>query len=100
MSVDRLDSIRFRICTWVSTWEMAFTHPVLGNGIGSFRILYPGYRRPQIFYIEGKHNTETDHAEDEYCEVLQDEGIVGFGILIWFIVTFSVQRWRTHRRTT
>jgi tetratricopeptide (TPR) repeat protein/O-antigen ligase len=86
----RVDSLRFRICTWVSTWEMAQMHPIWGNGIGSFRILYPAFRRPQIFHIEGKHNTETDHAEDEYWEVLQDEGLIGFGIFLWVILTFSL----------
>ena len=96
----RSDSLRFRICTWVSTWEMAQMHPVWGNGIGSFRILYPAFRRPQIFHIEGKHNTETDHAEDEYWEVLQDEGIIGFGIFIWVILTFSVMGVRALSRFT
>jgi len=85
----RMTSIRFRICTWVSTWEMTLMHPVWGNGIGSFRIIYPVVRRPQIFHIEGKHNTETDHSENEYWEVLQDEGVIGFGIFLWMIATFS-----------
>ena len=88
-SRQRVDSLRFRIVTWVSTWEMTQMHPVWGNGIGSFRILYPAFRRPQIFHIEGKHNTETDHSEDEYWEVLMDEGIIGFGIFLWMIATFS-----------
>ena len=85
----RMQSIRFRVATWMSTWEMALMHPVWGNGIGSFRIIYPAVRRPQIFHIEGKHNTETDHAENEYWEVLQDEGLIGFGIFLWMIATFS-----------
>jgi len=85
----RMTSIRFRVATWVSTWEMALMHPVWGNGIGSFRIIYPAVRRPQIFHIEGKHNTETDHSENEYWEVLQDEGVIGFGIFLWMIATFS-----------
>jgi tetratricopeptide (TPR) repeat protein len=85
----RVNSIRFRVATWVSTWEMALMHPVWGNGIGSFRIIYPAVRRPQIFHIEAKHNTETDHAENEYWEVLQDEGLIGFGIFLWMISTFS-----------
>ncbi len=88
-SQKRITSFRFRVATWVSTWEMALWHPVWGNGIGSFRILYPAVRRVQIFHIEGKHNTETDHAEDEYWEVLQDEGVLGFGIFLWMIATFS-----------
>jgi len=96
----RVESIRFRVCTWVSTWEMAQLHPLWGNGIGTFRILYPAFRRPQIFHIEAKHNTETDHAEDEYWEVLQDEGIIGFGIFIWVITTFSLLGVRALSRFT
>jgi tetratricopeptide (TPR) repeat protein len=86
----RSDSLRFRICTWTSTFEMGLMHPIVGNGVGSFRVLYPAFRRPQIFHIEGKHNTETDHAENEYWEVFQDEGLIGFGLFLWTILTFSV----------
>jgi len=85
----RVASIHFRLATWMSTWEMVLMHPVWGNGIGSFRIIYPAVRRPQIFHLEGKHNTETDHSENEYWEVLQDEGVIGFGIFLWMIATFS-----------
>lgn len=96
----RVNSIRFRVATWVSTWEMALMHPVIGNGIGSFRIIYPAVRRPQIFHIEAKHNTETDHAENEYWEVLQDEGLIGFGIFLWMIATFSALGLRSLGRFT
>jgi tetratricopeptide (TPR) repeat protein len=96
----RMQSIRFRVATWTSTWEMALMHPVWGNGIGSFRIIYPAVRRPQIFHIEGKHNTETDHSENEYWEVLQDEGLVGFGLFLWMIATFSALGLRALSRFT
>lgn len=85
----RVDSVRFRVFTWVSTWEMILKHPLIGTGLGTFKIVYPAYRRPEIFHIEGKHNTETDHPEDEYLEVWYDEGIIGFGIFLWLIATFS-----------
>lgn len=96
----RVDSIRFRLVTWTSNWEMTQLHPIWGNGIGIFRVLYPAYRRPQIFHIEGKHNTETDHAENEYWEVLMDEGIIGFGIFIWMIYSFSMMGVRALKRFT
>lgn len=99
-SRQRADSVRFRIATWVSTWEMGLMHPVWGNGVGSFRVLYPAFRRPQIFHIEGKHNTETDHAENEYWEVFMDEGLIGIGIFLWMIATFSVLGIRGLRRFT
>ncbi|MDE2237170.1 MAG: tetratricopeptide repeat protein, partial [Elusimicrobia bacterium] len=81
----RIVSVNFRLFTWEATWEMIMTHPLIGTGIGSFPPIYPAFRRPPIFHIEGKHNTETDHAEDEYLEELFDNGILGFGVFLWLI---------------
>lgn len=81
----RVVSINFRLFTWEATWEMIRTQPFTGTGIGSFPPIYPAFRRPPIFHIEGKHNTETDHAENEYLEQFFDNGILGFGIFIWLI---------------
>ncbi|MFC1521464.1 O-antigen ligase family protein [Elusimicrobiota bacterium] len=91
-------SIPFRIYTWLSTYEMIREHPILGTGIGSFKVIYSAYRRPPIFHIEGKHNTETDHAENEHIEVMFDEGIVGFGIYVWFIFTVVFLSVKAFRR--
>lgn len=85
----RTDSAKFRIYTWLSCWEMINTSPILGTGIGTFYVTYPAWRRPQIFYIEGKHNTESDHPENEYLEVWYDEGIVGFGIFLFIIIMMT-----------
>jgi len=79
-------SIPFRVATWLSTWEMINTHPMIGTGVGVFKVIYPTYRRPVIFHIEGKHNTETDHAENEHLEQIMDNGIIGAGLFYWIIV--------------
>ena len=79
-------SINFRVATWLSTWEMVETHPLIGIGVGSFKVIYPAFRRPIIFHIEGKHNTETDHAEEEHLEQWMDNGLIGFGIYLWLII--------------
>ncbi|MDR0485419.1 MAG: O-antigen ligase family protein [Elusimicrobiota bacterium] len=81
-SVQRMDSLSFRIITWLATWDMINSHPIIGTGIGTFYVTYPAFRRPQIFYIEGKHNNESDHPENEYLEVWFDEGTVGFAIFL------------------
>ncbi len=94
----RVDSVRFRIFTWLSTWEMILKRPIQGNGIGTFYVTYPLYRRPHIFHIEGKHNTETDHPENEYSEIWYDEGLIGFGIFLWLIFTYLVFGFRALRR--
>jgi len=79
-------SYSFRINTWLSTWEMIETHPLAGVGVGSFKVVYPAFRRPEIFHIEGKHNTETDHAENEHIEQWMDNGLIGFGLYLWMII--------------
>ena len=87
----RSDSSSFRIFTWLSCWEMINTHPIIGTGIGTFYLTYPSYRRPQIFFIEGKHNegkhnTESVHPENEYLEVFYDEGIIGISIFLLLLL--------------
>ena len=82
-----VNTARFRIFTWMGAMEMWKKHPVRGTGIGSFKVVYPLYRPPEIFDIEGKHNTETDHAHNEYLEIAYDEGVIGLGIFLWFLVT-------------
>lgn len=91
----RIVSVNFRLFTWEATWEMIMTQPWIGTGIGSFPPIYPAFRRPAIFHIEGKHNTETDHSEDEYLEELFDNGILGFGIFIWLIFSTLVVGFRS-----
>lgn len=91
----RVVSINFRLFTWEATWEMIRTQPWTGTGIGSFPPIYPAFRRPPIFHIEGKHNTETDHAENEYLEQFFDNGILGFGIFIWLVFSTLVVGFRS-----
>ncbi|OGR92476.1 MAG: hypothetical protein A2V88_01050 [Elusimicrobia bacterium RBG_16_66_12] len=91
----RIVSINFRLFTWEATWELIRTQPLIGSGVGSFPPLYPAFRRPPIFHIEGKHNTETDHAEDEYLEQLLDNGIIGFGIFLWLVISTLVIGFRS-----
>ena len=86
-SLQRKDSLRFRLLTWRSTINMIKLNPVTGNGLGTFRLLYPAYRDPEIFRIEGKHQTETQHPENEYLEIINDQGLIGIGLYIWLLYT-------------
>ncbi|MFH1415932.1 MAG: tetratricopeptide repeat protein [Elusimicrobiota bacterium] len=91
----RVNSIRFRLFTWGATLKMIsepiYVSPLksvfLGHGIETFKLVYPSYRRPEIFVIEDKHNTETDHAHNEFLEILYDEGFLGLGIFLWLLAS-------------
>ena len=85
-SAKRFQSVSFRSYTWLSAFEMVKGSPILGTGPGSFKIVYPAYRRPQIFYIEKAHNNETQHAENEYLEQAATGGLVGLALFLWLFV--------------
>ncbi len=81
----RFQSVSFRAYTWAATFAMVQDSPVMGTGVGSFKTIYPAYRKPQIFYIEKMHNNETQHAENEYLEQWATAGTVGLAIFLWLL---------------
>ena len=90
----RFQSVSFRAYTWSSTFAMVQDSPVIGTGLGSFKTIYPAYRKPQIFYIEKMHNNETQHAENEYLEQWATAGTVGLAVFLWllFFVLYAAGR--------
>ena len=90
----RFQSVSFRAYTWLSAFEMVQDSPIKGTGLGSFKVVYPAYRRPQIFYLENAHNTETQHAENEYLEQWATGGTIGFAIFLWLLVFLAALTWK------
>lgn len=93
-ALKRVDSVGFRVHTWASAFSMVQDSPVLGTGVGSFKTIYPAYRKPQIFFIENAHNTETQHAENESLELWATAGSVGLILFLWmlFFVFFAAHK--------
>lgn len=87
----RFESFSFRLSTWRATFDMIKASPLMGTGIGSFEIVYPAYKRPEIFYIEKEHNIASQHAENFYLEQLSCLGILGFGLFLWVLWYISKQ---------
>jgi O-antigen ligase len=58
---------------------MFLARPVTGWGLGVFPQVYPVYRTK----YDGKFMNQ---AHNDYLELLLDTGLVGFGIMIWFVV--------------
>jgi O-antigen ligase len=66
-----------RIQFWQDAWKMqkdsSLIGWILGNGIGSFRVLFPKYSVPQYSHFIFPHNF--------FLEVLYENGIVGFVLI-------------------
>jgi O-antigen ligase len=61
-------------------FQMFRQKPVLGWGLGTFPVVYPQFRS---FYT----NFFVNEAHNDYLQLLCETGVLGFGIMLWFVVT-------------
>jgi len=59
--------------------RMFMQKPVLGWGLGTFPVVSPQFRS---FYT----NFYVNQAHNDYLQLLSETGIVGFGLMVWFLV--------------
>ena len=59
--------------------RMVRQRPALGWGQGTFADVYPRFRS---FYMDSVVN----HAHNDFLQVMAETGIIGIGIMIWFLV--------------
>jgi O-antigen ligase len=60
--------------------KMFLKKPVLGWGLGTFPVVYPQFR---TFYT----NFFVNEAHNDYLQLLVEMGLLGFGTMVWFLVT-------------
>jgi len=53
--------------------------PILGWGLGTFPVVYPQFRS---FYT----NFFVNEAHNDYLQLLTETGVLGFGIMLWFLI--------------
>jgi len=75
---DLTNDTRFQIDR--DTLHMFAQRPILGWGLGTFETVYPQFRS---FYT----NLLVDKAHNDYLQLLAETGLIGFGIMIWFLVS-------------
>ncbi len=71
--------------------RMFFKRPVAGWGLGTFPTVYPSYRS---FYT----NLFVNEAHNDYAQLLVETGLVGFGLMLWFLVRLYRYGLPTSRR--
>ena len=60
--------------------HMFAQRPILGWGLGTFETVYPQFRS---FYTD----LLVDKAHNDYLQLLAETGLLGFAIMIWFLVS-------------
>jgi|HubBroStandDraft_6_1064221.scaffolds.fasta_scaffold00065_31 O-antigen ligase len=61
-------------------FRMFLKKPVLGWGLGTFPVVYPQFR---TFYT----NFFVNEAHNDYLQLLVETGLLGFGTMLWFLLT-------------
>jgi O-antigen ligase len=79
-----------RQAIWRATWELIKAHPVAGVGFGGYWAAIPQYHR-----ASGRMTPQEAH--NDYLELLASGGVVGLGLLIWFLLIF-IRRLRASLR--
>lgn len=68
-----------------------FSHrPVWGWGLGTFPTVYPSYRS---FYS----NLFVNEAHNDYAQLLVETGLLGFALMLWFLICLYRHGLRTSR---
>lgn len=83
-------SINTRLLIWKTTFEMIKDKPILGSGIGTFKINYLIYQAEFLknnpYYIQ--YSGKARDAHNEYLQMWSETGIIGLGIFIGIILMF------------
>jgi O-antigen ligase len=72
--------------------RMFSKRPVGGWGLGTFPTVYPSYRS---FYT----NLFVNEAHNDYAQLLVETGLLGFGLMLWFLVCLYRHGLPTSRRS-
>jgi O-antigen ligase len=67
--------------------RMFVKKPLLGWGLGTFPVVYPQFR---TFYT----NFFVNQAHDDYLQLLVEMGLLGFGTMLWFVLTVYTRAFR------
>jgi O-antigen ligase len=71
--------------------RMFFKRPIGGWGLGTFPTVYPSFRS---FYT----NLFVNEAHNDYAQLLVETGLLGFGLMLWFLVRLYRHGLPTSRR--
>ena len=73
-------STNFRFETWHDTVAMIEARPVTGWGAGTFREVYPRFKRADYSRLEVRH------AHNDYLELVAETGLIGGVLMGWIVI--------------
>jgi O-antigen ligase len=75
-----------RISRWLAAVNMVRDRPILGVGYGTYQTSYYSYR---VLTLRTQERFRLMGVHSEYFEALSEMGWIGFGALVWFLLTVA-----------
>lgn len=91
-----------RFPIWLNSFAMIRDHLVSGVGAGNWMVYYPKYHTSVLYDNEVGLERQHINAHQDYLEMTAELGLVGLGLLLWFMLSIAwitvrlIARIRTH----
>jgi len=79
------ESVRFRLSAWQGALAMGWQRPLLGQGPGTFRALYPEFRPASAMAGQVQHQYEVTHPENWVLQAFAELGLLGLAALLFLL---------------
>ena len=86
-------SVRSRLLIYRDTLRMVKENPVLGVGLGNFKVIYPLYQDQES--LSG--DVRIEHVHNEYLQIAVESGIIGLSLFFWFLLLSGKICWHLLR---
>jgi O-antigen ligase len=86
-----------RLMVWQASWQIFLDHPILGAGVDTFQLVFPAYRPPGHWEVDG--GTTPARAHNLVLQVLATQGVVGMAALLilgFGLVRQGLRAWHLH----
>lgn len=98
----RENSGRTRSWDWWVGWEMFRDRPLLGVGLGNYKVNFLTYKARFLQTPQGAaydfYIPRAVQAHNDYVQALAETGILGALAVLWLLVSLIVTAWRDVRR--
>ncbi len=87
------ESVFFRAYTWKGTLGIIRDNLIAGTGPGTFEIVYPRYRPPEIMLWSHEHSYETLQPENVALQAAAETGVAGL-LILFFLLYMTIKHAR------
>jgi len=87
-------SVAQRLIIWKDTLDLIRDHPLLGVGVGNWKIFYPLYARTVRVDPAFSAEVQPTHTHNDFLEICAETGMPGLALWLWIILAALRLAWQ------